>query len=826
MKPLYFAARSLRREFRHGELATLGLALVLAVAALTAVGTLAGRVEQAILASAAELLGGDLGIRSRGELPDSLAERARADGLATSAFVEFPSVVFAGQASQFVEVRATDAAFPLRGELVIGDGNGNERSVFGPASGDVYVDPRVRNALGQTVGGTLQLGGRDLRIAGDIVRSPDGGEVFTFAPRVLMALDDAQAAGLLGVGSRVGYRLMLAGDTAAIERFATAIKPELPANARLVTLESAQQNLRTAFERAERFLRLAALLAALLAGIAIALAAQRFARRKIEEVAVLRCLGASRNEITLALVLELALLAIPACLIGLALGLGMQQLVFTFAGDLLPGAAPTIPFGPGLAAIAIGLAVLFGFSLPPLLRLRDVEPMRVFRQELAGRSRRFDLLYLLPLVVAGALITLQAGSLQMAGTLAAGLAAVALTAAVLGWLLVRVLRGIGKRLPGALRFGLANLARRRSLSVIQAGALAMSLTALNLLAVVGPSLLSGWRAELPSDAPNWFMLNIQSTQEPALRGRLATLGADNVGMLPLAVGKFVAINGEAVDPAKFDDERAANWINGEIRVSWSADLPPANRVSAGRWIKADPAQPEISMAQNWMDMFRLKIGDTLTLRIGDREITPTIVGVRDVDWDSFRVNFFMMLDPRHAAELPHSHLASFHLPADKAGELGAALRETPNVSLVDINAILDRVRELIERVSLAVTWVLGFSLAAGMLVLLAALASTADERRFESALLRTLGATRGQLHTAVLSEFAAVGLLAGVIAAVGASATGIALARFAFKLPGWWPPIGQLALATLLAIVFVTIAGALGTRRIARTSPMRVLRAA
>ena len=826
MKPLQFAVRSLKREIRHGELATLGLALVLAVAALGAVGTLAGRVERAVLASASELIGGDLGVRSRSELPPSLAQRAQQDGLDSNTFVEFASVVFAGDASQFVEIRASDPAFPLRGELAIRDASGNERVVHAPTSGEVYVDPRVRNALKQPLGGTLQLGGRDLRIAGEIVRSPDGGEAFNFAPRVLMALTDAQASGLLAPGSRASYRLMLAGPANAIERYADAVKPDLPKDAQLVTLESAQQNLRTAFDRAEGFLRLAALLAALLAGIAVALAAQRFARRKVEEVAVLRCLGASRNEITLALTLELLLLAIPASLIGWALGLGLQQAAFAFARDLLPGAAPAIPLGPGLAAIAVGLAVLFGFALPPLLRLREVEPMRVFRKEMAGKSRRFDVLYLLPVAVGGLLIVLQAGNLKLAGTLALGLAGVAVAALLLGLLLIRVLRVGGRRLPGAFRFGLANLARRRSLSVIQAGALAMSLTALNLLAVIGPSLLESWRGELPTDTPNWFMLNLQENQSDAMRGKLVELGADNIGMLPLAVGKFVAINGKPLDAADFGGERAANWINGEIRISWSDELPPANRVSAGRWVNANAREAEISMAKNWMDMFKLKLGDQLTLRIGDREITPRIVGVRDVDWDSFRVNFFMMLDPAHAQALPHSYLTSFHLPATQAGALGGVVREMPNVSLVDINAILDRVRELIERVSMAVTWVLGFSLAAGVLVLLAALASTADERRFESALLRTLGASSGQLRAAVLSEFAAVGLLAGLIAAFGAAITGVALARQAFRLTDYWPPLGLLALSTLIAVVFVTVAGVIGTRKIARTPPMLVLRSA
>ncbi|HET9032412.1 MAG TPA: FtsX-like permease family protein [Dokdonella sp.] len=823
MKPLLFASRSLRREFRHGELATLAAALVLAVAALTAVGTLASRVENAILASAAELLGGDLGVSARRTaLPEEFSSKAAEFGLASSRSVEFSSVVFAGENSQFIEVRAVDASFPLRGKLLVSDADGVPHAASAPTPGEVFADRAVLNGLAVGVGDTLQLAGRDLRIGGEIISAP-GGAVFQFAPTQLMNRDDAETSGLLGQGSRATYRVLVSGDGDSIERYAAWAKDNLPPAARLTTVADAQANLRNSFERGENFLRLAALLAALLAGIAVALAAQRFARRKTEEVAVLRCLGASRNEIILSLISELVLLALPACAIGALIGLGLQQIAFLFAGQLLGGATPALGFGPALSAFVIGLAVLLGFALPPLLRLRDIEPMRVFRRDVHTRLRRFDALYALPLVVGGILILIESGSTQLAGVLAAGLIAVAVATVAVTLLLLKILRGSSRRIPGALRFGLANLSRRRGLTLIQVGAFALSLTALDLLAVVGPSLLDRWRADLPVDTPNYFVLNLQADQRERFETRLKALGADNMSLLPLAAGKLVAINGKPLQASDYEEgSSAGNRVEGEVRVSWSKDLPPSNRVVEGSWTRSDAESAELSIDKSWVEMFKVGLGDSMSLRFGDQEISATISSVREVDWDSFRVNFFLMLDPKHGEPLPHSLISSFHVPPDT--QLASLSREMPNLSLIDVNAILDRVRDIISRVSAAVTWVLGFSLVAGILVLLAALAATADERRFEIALLRTLGANSRQLNIAVLGEFAVLGLLAGAVAAFGAAGTGIALARTVFRMSDYWPPITQLLLISLASAVVVMLAGLAGTRRIARTPPMQVLR--
>ncbi len=839
MKPLAFAARSLRREFRHAELATLAAALILAVAALAAVGTLASRVERAIVASAADLIGGDLGVASRKSIPPQFASEARTLGLGITRFADFPSVVFASSgpatvehalsaasdenASQFCEIRASDPAFPLRGTLSVRDAEGVEHVVHAPPPGSVYADHRALVALGRGVGDFIQIGGRDLRVAGVIARTPDGGQLIALAPRVLMNITDAEKSGLLGVGSRARHRLLVAGNADAVSRFSAWAKARLPDGVRLVTVEDAQQNLRRAFDRGESFLRLAALLAALLSGVAVALSAQRFARRKTEDVALLRCLGASRNEILFALAWQLALLALAGCTLGLALGLGLQQAVFALASGLLPGSRPSMPLTPGLAAWAVGAAVLFGFALPPLLRLREVAPMRVFRKDAGTRVRRFDGLYVLPFALAAALIWFEADSNHLAVTLIVALAGVALAALVCGLVLLRGVRAIGRRASGAWRFGLANLTRRRMLSLLQIGALALSLTAVDILAVIGPSLLDRWQLDLPADTPNWFVLNIQPDQQARVLERVRALGADNISALPMAVGRLTAINGQPPRPID-DDEQARDEHDQDVRLSWSRALPASNVLREGRWFDAQSKIPAVSIDLRWVERFGLKLGDRLSLRVGERDITAQVASIRGVDWDSFRVNFFVMIDPATGAALPHSYIASFHLPQGAAASLAALTRDFSNVSLIDVNAILEKVRDIIARVSHAVTWVLGFSLAAGVLVMLAALASTADERRFEIALLRTLGAHRRQLGAAVLGEFVALGALSGAIGAAGAALTGFALADRVFRLHAYQPPWMTLLVAALATALLVALAGWFGTRRIARTPPIEVLR--
>src|SRR6185312_678575 len=774
-----------------------------------------------ILASAAELIGGDIGVSAPQALPGVYADEARRAGLAISHAAGFPSVAFAHERSQLLDVQATDNAYPLRGKLVLADAAGRQRNGHGPAIGTVYLDHRALVALALQVGDTLQLGGKELRIAAELVQQPDGGALVSLAPRALMSLQDAEQAGLLGTGSRAQHRLLLAGTPEAVQRWRVwAQRQTLPQGAELITPEQTQERMRTAFDRAGAFLHLTALLAA----VAIALSAQRYARRKTPEVALLRALGTPRRRVLGLLLLTLAALALPVALAGVLLTLGAAQLAWQFASTLFGGIPTELPLLPALGAAAMSLAVLAGFALPPLLRLAEVPPVAVFRQSLARRVRRFDALYLLPALVALALIWSQSGSLKLAGILAASLAGVALVAALLAALLLWLARRVAPGAHPALRLGLAALARRRGLSVVQATALALGLTALLLLSVVAPALLDGWRKELPADTPNWFALNLQDEQRAGFTQALARIGADQLNMMPLAVGKLVAIDGKPIDQLHFADPRAKDWADRQSRLSWANALPPANRVIAGRWFAAQPAQAELSVDRMWRDMFALKLGDTMSFDVGEGRVDAKVTSFRQVDWSSFRVNFFLLLDPAHAGALPHTWLASFHLPPGHAQAMAQLSRDYSNLSLVDVDDLLARIRQIVDRVGGAVRWILAFSLLAGALVLAASLAASAAERRHEAALLRTLGARRAQLRVAAACEFALLGLIAGLTAALGSAGAGLWLGRAVFRIDGFVPPPSPLALGALGCAGVVMLLGLVGTRKVTRTSPMRLLR--
>ncbi|MDO1529130.1 ABC transporter permease [Fulvimonas sp. R45] len=825
MSLLRLSLRTLRREWRLPELRTLAGSLVLAVAALGVVATLAARVERGVLASAAELIGGDAGIGAPQPVPDAFATQARGRGLAVSRSAGFPSVAFAHRRSQLLDVAATDAAWPLRGTLELRDAQGRTHAAHGPAAGTVYLDHRALVALQLQVGDSVQLGGRTLRIAAELLREPDGGQLVALAPRALMSLADARQAGLLGVGSRARHRLLVAGAPAAVRDWLAWTRgATLPQGAERITPERTQERMRGAFDRASAFLRLVALLSALLAGVAIALAAQRYARRKAPEVALLRALGTPRRRVLGLLLGTLLALALPAAALGVALALGMAQGAWLFARALFAGVSTALPLLPALAAAGLGLAVLAGFALPPLARLAEVSPVAVFRASLARRVRRFDVLYLVPALVALALIWSQSGSAKLAGILAASLAGVAAVAALLALLLLWLARRVAPGAHPALRLGLAALARRRALSVIQATALGLGLTALLLLAVVAPALLDGWRRELPPDTPNWFALNLQDDQRAGFAQALGRLGADQLNMMPLAVGKLVAIDGRPIDGRRYADPRAKDWADRQLRLSWAEALPPANTVVAGRWFDARPARAEVSVDTMWRDMFALKLGDTLRFDVGEGTLDATVTSFRHVDWSSFRVNFFLLLDPAHAGALPHTWLASFHLPRGRAAQVAALSRDYPNLSLVDVDDLLDRLRQIVDRVGGAVRWVLAFSLLAGALVLAAALAASAAERRHEAALLRTLGARRAQLRVAAACEFALLGLIAGLTAALGAAGAGWWLGRAVFRIGHFVPPLLPLGLYALAAAIVVMLLGLGGTRRVTHTSPMRLLR--
>jgi putative ABC transport system permease protein len=837
MNLLRHAWRALRREALAGDLLTVFAALVLGVAVMTAVGTLVNRVNLALTGSAAEMLGGDLGVAGRDDPPAALADEAQRRGLAHTRLASFGSVLFQGDASQMASIKAVEAGYPLRGALRVRATPGGALIADAgmPAKGQAYADPRLLQALGLKAGDDLEFGVGTLRIAGIIESEPDaGGDLLTLSPTLLVNRADVEGTGLLGPGSRINYRLMFAGPATDIAAFRQWLLPQVK-GMRLLSVNDTQRGVRQAFDLAGRFLGLSALLAVLLAGVATALAANRFALRRIDQVAILRCLGARQRDILAGLALQLLMLAVPACAIGIGLGMAAQEGLVQVLGSLVPQRLPLPEAMPALTGAGIGLLLLFGFALPPLLRLRGVPPMRVLNRSFAALPPASLLAYVAALAASLVLAVQVTGDLKLALWVLGGLAGLAVAAGVVGFLLLQLLRGLQHRLHGNWRLGLAALTRRRVLAVMQLVGLSLSLCALLLLAVIGPGLLQQWRERLPADTPNYFLINIQPEQRDSVLAALQGLGADDASIEPMATGRLIAINGKPplrVDRTPADDsqpqgegQRDDDDENRPLNFSWRSAFPPANTLVNGTFWKPDSTAAEASVEIGWAKRYGVHPGDRITIAVGEQEREFSVTSVRKADWNTFRPNFFVLLNPNAVGDTPHNLLSAFHLPAGQAAGLGALVRAQPNLSLLDVDAVISQVRDVMERVAQAVQLVMVFSLLAGVLVLLAALQATAGERRYDSAVLRTLGATRRQLRGAVLVEFGALGALAALLAVGAAAVIGVAVSQKVFELP-LLPPWPGLLLGGLLGIALSLLAGWLGTRRILHTPPALALREA
>ncbi len=821
------AARQTYREWRSGTLTTLALALVISAAALSSVGVFTERVERGLAQGANELLGGDLVLRSR-NLPEATwTAEAQERNLESAQTVEFPSVAFSGDQSTLVQVKAVTKSYPLRGKLTISDTpfGATQETSEGPEAGTVWIAPRIAAQLNLVQGGQLELGNLNLRVDKIIRIEPDrGGGAFELAPRVLMHFDDLAESGLTGAGSRLRYQFLVAGAADDVDAFQDWLDDRRAPGQYFQTLADSQQQVQSAMERANQFLSLAALTAVILSGIAIAISVAQFAQRHYDSIAIMRCLGTTRRRAFAVFFWQLIILGIPALLLGALIGYGAQELLIQSMGDLIPETLPAPGARPALVAVVTGLIALLGFGLPPLSRLRDVPPVRVLNRQFGPASGRQFSRYLATVLFSVALVYVVSMDWKLTALMMGGLGLTLLALAICSMLVIAGLRKLSSRLPAAWRFGLANLSRNRGRNLIQIAGLGLGVMVLLLLGSVQNDLLAGWRSSLPEDTPNYFLINIQSNQVEGIQQQFDALQIQSDGIYPMATGKLTQINGETPNADDYADPRARYRIQGNINLSWADALPAANTIVSGSWWEPGTTEPKLSLAQSWAEALELSVGDTMTVDIGGQSITAEIANIREVDWDSFRVNFFVLLSAGQVDSAPRNYISSLFVAPDQTQLIPDIVREFPNVSVIDVGAILSRVRSIIDRVSLTVQWVFGFTLAAGLVVLLAALNSGLQERVYAGAILRTLGANRRQLRRMVTVEFFVMGLVAGSVAALAASIAGKVLASEIFSIdyqPDWLVFIVVAAAAG----VIVALLGLWGGRSVLNSPPMLTLRA-
>ena len=832
------AWRQTQRDFRAGELRLLLVAVTLAVASLTAVGFFADRLERGLARDARQMLGGDAIIASDQPPPQNFVDEARQRALAVATTTSFPSMGRAteaqGGASRLVAVKAVSEAYPLRGRLKLK--NGDNAPVLdaagAPEPGTAWVEATLLEALQIKVGDTLLLGDAALKVARLIVIEPDRGAGFmSFSPRVMLSHADLAATGLVQPASRVNYRLAVASptgrdaDVADFVRWAeTQVEQRKLRGVRVESMESGRPEMKQTLDRAGKFLNLVALLAALLAAVAVAIASRDFAVGHLDDCAMLRVLGQPQRSIALSYSLEFGLVGALASAAGVALGLAVHFVFIWLLAGLVNVELPPPGVWPALFGVGVGLTLLVGFGLPPVLQLARVPPLRVIRRDVGGlKGASLAVLGAGALGFAALLLAVSA-DLKLGLIAVGGFAAAAALFALLSWLAVMALKRAvpESRAPRWLILATRQIAARPAFAVLQVSALAVGLLALVLLVLLRTDLIASWRAATPPNAPNRFVINIQPEQGEAFKQTLAGAGVSSYDWYPMIRGRLVAINGRAVTPDSFADERAKRTVERELNLSHAAELPGHNKVAAGRW--APEEADAVSVEEGLAATLGVKLGDRLRFDIAGQLREGRITSLRKVDWGSMRVNFFVMFPTAAMPDLPATTIAAFRAPEQPGFDNGLA-RDFPNITTVDVSAQIGQIQRVLDQVIRAVEFLFAFTLAAGLVVLFAAVTATREARSREFAVMRALGAGRRLLAQVQRAELLGVGALAGTLASIAAMVVGWALARYAFEFQwnaAWWVPLAGAAAGSLLALA----AGWWGLRDVLRRPVVETLRKA
>jgi putative ABC transport system permease protein len=828
MHALRLALRTLLREWRSGELGVLLLALTTAVAALTGVGFLVGRIDTAVREQATQVLAADLRLSSTQPLPDNLFTGAARRGVHSARIETLLSVVFRGDDSQLANVEAVSDGYPLRGTLLVADqpfATGTATQAI-PGRGEVWPSSKLLATLGGRIGTQLSIGAASLKVTRVLIARPDqGANLSDLAPSVIMNLKDLPATQLIQPGSRVSYSGLFAADPAVIEAFRPWLLDNARPSDRLRDVSEASPQLENAVDRAGRFLTLASLVSVLLCSIAVAMSARQYVRRHLDAVALLKTLGATRGFTLSVSLLQLIMVALLASVAGSVIGFLAQEWLLRAVRDLLGTAvlppASLAPLGMGVTA---ALAVLAGFAVPPLLQLARVPPLRVLRRDVGPPPPLIILAFGPAVLVVIGLVGWAVRDIRLALQFLVGLAAFLAVLAGAGFVLVTLCGRLRGRVGVAWRYGIANLNRRRADSMVQIAAFGAGLMVLLVLGVVRDDLESDWRRSLPADAPNYFFVNIPPADRGGFTQFLEQRGARLSRVLPMLRGRLTAINGQSVESMRFAAGQGRGFSGREQNVTWASALGNDNQIVSGSWWPSDyHGAPQVSLATEFQESLGVAVGDKVSFDIGGEPFVATVSSIRKVKWDSFQPNFFVVFSPGVLDAVAGTFLTSAYFHPTDPHVMAQLARRFPSVSIFNVDDLLAQVRGIIDKAILAVQSVFAFTLFAGLVVLLAAVQSSREERRFESAMLRTLGASGAIVWQGVMAEFVALGLLAGGLAVAGAALAGAFVATRVLQVPyafdPWLPMIGIGGGALL-----VCISGWLATRSVVSQPPMLTLR--
>ncbi len=818
------ALRMLLRDWRGGELGVLLAALVVAVAIVSGISAFTTRLQSSLEQESHRFLAADRVVRGSRDQPAEWETEAAARGLVTGRALTFPSMVYAGEDdTALAAVKAASSEYPLRGELTMSaDPFGTpELRTQGPPPGQVWLDSRLFALLGVEVGDEVYVGDATLEVAAALRNEPDRATGFLgYGPRLLMHIDDIPATNVVQPGSRVRYRLLLAGDEAALDDYVQWLEPQLTSSQEIQDIDSNQRGVGSALDRAESFLLLAGSLGVVLAGVAIALAARRFSERHYDYVAIMKSLGTVSGKINRMYGLSLLLLGAVATLIGSALGWGLQALFFTVFAEALPVQPGPAGARPYIVGGATAVVCLLAFAWPPLSRLGAASPLKVLRRDLPNAVSRSAIDNGVGLGAVLLLMLWYSGDWALTLAVLAGLVASASLAAGVAYLLLRGGRLAGMRAGSIWRLALASLQRNGSANTLQVVIFSLAIMLLLILVLVRTSLLEEWQMQLPEGTPNHFLLNIAPDQVNAVRDSLAQAADLSEPLYPMVRGRIVEVNGEELGRS---EDPEAGRRERETNLTWAREIPTDNEIIAGEWWNPDTQEALVSVEEGMAESLELEVGDKVRYLVGSQPLDVTVGSIRRLDWESMRPNFFMVFPPAVLRGYPATFMTSFHLEKADKQFLNTFIRQYPTVTVIEMDVVIEQVRGIISQVSAAIELVLGVILIAGALVLIAGVQSTVDTRLYEGAILRALGARRGLILGGVVIEFATLGFFAGLLATIAAEIAVFVLQTFALDM-SYSPHPEIWLLGPIAAVLMIGALGVWNCRRVVSSPPLLVLR--
>lgn len=820
--------RMAMRDIRSGEMGLLLAALVVAVGTVTSISLFVDRLGQALLDESSNFLAADRQISSSREIPEEFRIQALERGLDLAETMVFPSMVFAGDNNQLVSVKAVAGTYPLRGELIVSDvpferGYPIEEI---PKAGEVWLDSRLFPALGVSLGDPIEVGLAELRIGRVLVAEPDrGGSFFDLGPRLLMNIEDVPATEVVQPGSRISYRLLLRGPEDDLQDLKRALP--LEPNYRWVSIRESSPRIGSALDRAESFLLLGGLLGVLLAGIAVALSAHRYASRHYDHVAVLKTLGATPKQILYGFMSILLLVGSVAIAAGLLLGGALHFIIVELLASLIQIDLPSPGIRPFALGTATGLICALSFAMPAFLHLKEVSPMRVIRRDLGVPPASQWISYGAAIAGSVLLLVWYSKSLFLTFWTIVGACVAIVVFGSLAYLLLKSGRVIGMQARSGWRLALSGLHRRSRANTAQILVFGLAIMLLLTLVLVRTALVTEWRSQIPENAANHFVMNIAADEVDSVQQLIDENATVGDFLYPMIRGRVVQVNG--IGAKQYQDElpdpatTAGTRLMSERNLTWISEQPENNEIVSGQWWAGDTTQAEVSLEKDYADSFRLKVGDDLTFDIGGQQVTAAVTSIRTLEWESMSPNFFIILSPPALQSFPATYMSSFYLERSEKIFLNTLLTQHPTITVIEIDALIEQVKTIVDRVTQAVELVLGLVLASGCLVLVASIQASSDERIAEHALVRALGGSRRLIISSLAAEFMVLGTFAGLLAVFGAELTVAVLQSQVFDLPvqlhPWVWPVGPIAGACIIVLV-----GLLSSRKLVNSPPMLVLR--